>query len=73
MLSRLTALALQAGAPSCADSALHRPFDFWTGAWNVYARDGACDGSNVIEPGAAGCVLHEPWINASGGAGHSLD
>ena len=73
MLMLATVLALQAGPLSCEDSTLHRQFDFWAGAWNVYAANGSFGGSNVIEPGAGGCVLHEHWTNASGGTGHSLN
>ena len=73
MLLILTALALQAGPPSCEASALHGQFDFWTGDWNVYARDGGYGGSNIIEPGARGCVLHEHWTSAEGHTGHSLN
>lgn len=73
MIALITALTLQAGPPSCEDSALHRQFDFWAGAWNVYSANGAYGGSNVIEPGAGACLLHEHWTNASGGTGHSLN
>jgi hypothetical protein len=73
ILSLISAFALQAGPPSCAESALHRQFDFWAGDWNVYAANGQLGGSNVIEPGANECVLHEHWTNARGGTGHSLN
>jgi hypothetical protein len=73
LIALITALALQAGPPTCEDSALHRQFDFWIGRWNVYAANGAYGGSNTIEPGANGCVLHEHWTNANGGTGHSLN
>lgn len=73
MIPVIAMLALQAAPPSCETSALDRQFDFWVGEWNVYARDGGYGGSNVIEPGANGCVLHEHWTNARGGTGHSLN
>ncbi|MCR9129428.1 MAG: hypothetical protein NXI12_07890 [Alphaproteobacteria bacterium] len=73
LLTVTAALLLQTGPPTCEDSTLHRQFDFWTGAWNVYAANGAFGGSNVIEPGANGCVLHEHWTKANGGTGHSLN
>lgn len=73
MIALLAALALQGAPPTCADSAPHRQFDFWAGDWNVYAANGQLGGSNVIETGAGGCVLHEHWTNARGGTGHSLN
>lgn len=73
MIALIAALALQAAPPSCADSALHRQFDFWVGDWNVYAANGALGGSNTIELGSGDCLLHEHWTNARGGTGHSLN
>ena len=73
VMTVVTALAVQAGPPSCDDSALHRQFDFWAGDWAVYTPDGQFAGTNSIEPGAGGCVLHEHWTNANGGTGHSLN
>lgn len=72
-LTIAASFVVQAAAPSCADSALHRQFDFWAGEWNVYGANGALGGSNVIEPGAGGCVLHEHWTSSTGGTGHSLN
>ena len=73
MLTLVAILALQAAPPSCEDSALHRQFDFWAGDWNVYDAGGSLAGSNTIEAGAGGCVLHEHWTDANGGTGHSLN
>lgn len=66
------AIALQAQSAGCMDSEIHRQFDFWLGDWNVYTADGRYAGANLIETGAADCVLTEYWTSAQGGTGHSL-
>lgn len=58
-------------ATACADARSH-DFDFWIGEWDVYAG-GALAGHNSIRPLVDGCVLHESWRGAQGGAGTSLN
>lgn len=41
------------------DAPAHREFDFWLGQWQVHTPDGEMAGSNHIERGYGGCVLHE--------------
>lgn len=49
----------------------HRAFDFWVGDWIVYNPAGEVAGHNTIELVLGGCALHESWVSASGGEGHS--
>jgi len=49
----------------------HRAFDFWVGDWVVYSPAGDVAGHNTIELVLGGCALHENWVGASGGEGHS--
>lgn len=68
------ALLQAAPAPMCeADGSVYRQFDFWVGAWNVYAPDGTFAGQNTISKGSGGCVIHELWTDTGGGTGHSLN
>ena len=55
----------------CADSR-SRDFDFWIGEWDVFVG-GDLAGHNSIRPLVDGCVLHENWRGAQGGAGTSLN
>ena len=46
--------------PNC-QSAPHRAFDFWIGAWDVFNPQGQMVGMNTIARDLNGCVLHESW------------
>lgn len=60
------------GAGKC-DAAEHRQFDFWLGEWRVHTPDGKLAGTNRIERGYGGCVLHERYSTERGFAGESLN
>lgn len=51
----------------------YRQFDFWLGDWDVYAPSGQKVGENTIESILNGCVVHESWTGATGGAGRSFN
>lgn len=86
MLTALV-LALFIQAPStpfdCSDP-VHRPFDFWVGAWDVVPNPatqppgtppplpGSKPAGNVIEKAHSGCVLIENWV-ATGQTGQSFN
>lgn len=67
--------AAAAGISPACNSAKHRQFDFWLGAWDVHdGADGAKRiGGNVISRVASGCALAEQWTNAKGQDGRSLN
>ena len=58
--------------PSC-DTAEHRQFDFWVGAWEVVTPDGELAGNNTIRSILNGCALEESWRGAEGSIGRSLN
>jgi hypothetical protein len=60
--------------PNPCDAPEFRQFDFWIGRWDVKNSDGSRTlGSNVIEPLAGKCGVHENWTGAAGGTGRSLN
>ena len=77
MRMRIIAIGLLfiAGAAQAApcESPEHRRFDFWLGEWQVRTADGKLAGSNRIERGYGGCVLHERYRTDRGYAGESLN
>ena len=50
-----------------------RAFDFWLGAWDVFAPDGRQVGTNHIEGLLDGRVLQEHWQGRGGISGTSLN
>ena len=67
------ASATPAAAPQACNSADHRAFDFWIGAWDV-TQNGQPAGENRIEAIDGGCALLERWTSALGNfTGHSLN
>jgi hypothetical protein len=48
-------------------------FDFWLGAWDVFAPDGRQVGTNRIEALLDGRVLQEHWQGSGGVTGTSLN
>ncbi len=50
-----------------------RAFDFWLGAWDVFAPDGRQVGTNRIEALLDGKVLQEHWHGNGGITGTSLN
>jgi hypothetical protein len=67
------ALVSAASRPAACTSPEFRQFDFWVGEWEVTKRDGQIAGVNRIAPILRGCVLHEDWHGAQGGAGQSFN
>jgi hypothetical protein len=68
------ALAQTAPASPCADSEIHRAFDFWIGEWNVYAPDGGpYQGKNSITLQPGGRMIWEHWEGAGGSVGDSMN
>jgi hypothetical protein len=65
-------VAAQAAAPPC-EAAVHRQFDFWIGAWDVFKPDGSLAGRNRIGKRYDGCVLHEQYETPAGYRGESLN
>ena len=60
--------------PNPCDAPEFRQFDFWLGTWEVKSADGTRTlGSNIIEPLAGTCGVHEHWTGAGGGTGRSLN
>lgn len=57
--------------PAACSASAYRQFDFWIGEWDVTNPQGAAAGANTITPILNGCVLHESWTSATGGAGQS--
>lgn len=61
----------QTANPPCDDEA-YRAFDFWTGHWDVFMKDGTPAGHNSITPEQQGCALIERWQSVRGGTGVSV-
>lgn len=61
-----------AGAAPC-EAAAHRQFDFWLGDWQVHTPAGKLAGTNKIERGYGGCVLHERYVTGGRYRGESLN
>jgi hypothetical protein len=57
--------------PRC-DTAAHRQFDFWIGAWEVTTAEGDKAGENTITLILEGCVVHESW-DGGGLSGQSFN
>lgn len=75
LLLALLAAAGSAAAqqpPSC-DTAEHRQFDFWLGAWEVTTPDGQPAGVNTVSGILNGCALQESWRGSKGSIGRSLN
>ncbi|MFQ5349426.1 MAG: hypothetical protein ACE5EG_03160 [Thermoanaerobaculia bacterium] len=73
LLTLLTAGAAAAQQPSSCDSAEHRQFDFWLGAWEVVTPDGQLAGHNTIQSVLNGCALEESWRGVTGSRGKSFN
>lgn len=56
----------------CAEG-LHRQFDFWAGAWNVFGPAGGLAGTNVVRVELDGCLVSENWTAAAGVPGRSIN
>lgn len=65
--------AQPAPPPNPCDAPEFRQFDFWIGEWDVTNPQGRVAGSNIIEPLAGTCGIHENWTGAGGGLGRSLN
>ena len=65
--------AQPAPRPNPCDAPEFRHFDFWIGEWDVTNPQGRVAGSNIIEPLAGNCGIHENWTGAGGGLGRSLN
>ena len=65
--------AQPAPRPNPCDAPEFRHFDFWIGEWDVAGPKGQKAGSNIIEPLAGNCGVHENWTGAGGGLGRSLN
>jgi hypothetical protein len=61
-------------APGPCDTAGHRQFDFWLGAWDVYRADtDKLVAHSLIEKLYGGCAVRENWMPFQGNAGGSLN
>jgi hypothetical protein len=65
--------AQPAPQPNPCDAPEFRHFDFWIGEWDVVGPKGQKAGSNIIEPLAGNCGIHENWTGIGGGLGRSLN
>ena len=63
---------LLAQAAPC-DAPGFREFDFWLGEWQVRTPDGTLRGTNRIERGYDGCVIHERYTSVRRYRGESLN
>ena len=73
LTAAIVALGCAAAAQAACDAPEHRAFDFWIGAWNVYNAEGKLAGTNTIERGYDGCVLHERYRSVREYRGESLN
>jgi hypothetical protein len=60
-------------APCQPERAPYADFDFWVGAWDVFAPNGDLAGTNRIEKIERGCLLLENWTGSAGGTGKSIN
>ena len=67
------ALACAPPAPAACDAPEHRAFDFWIGEWDVYNAEGKLAGTNRVERGHDGCVIHERYRSVRDYRGESLN
>ena len=70
-LAGTVVLPLAQAAPCEAPE--HRQFDFWLGDWEVRTPDGTLRGTNRIERGYDGCVIHERYASVRTFRGESLN
>lgn len=73
LMALAVALLCAATARAACDAPEHRAFDFWIGEWNVYNAEGKLAGTNTIERGYDGCVVHERYRSVKGYRGESLN
>lgn len=70
--AQTAAPAPPAPPPACA-TPRHRQFDFWVGAWDVYATGtNTLVAHSLIERRYNGCAIRENWMPLQGQGGGSF-
>ncbi|MGD1959062.1 MAG: tetratricopeptide repeat protein [Fulvivirga sp.] len=63
---------IKLNAYPCLSAPNYRHFDFWLGAWDVFAN-GIKAGVNVISMAEGGCAIHENYTTAGNYSGQSIN